>query len=199
MSATSAVSSISDTRAGYGLVSRSLHWLMALLFVWQFTSALLHAFLPDTQVEGLFWSTHYSVGFTLCVLAILRGAWGLMNLRRRPRYGGSLLERAAALGHLSMYILMILVPSLAIVRAIGNGRGLSVYGVQLVAPGGEPTPLLTAPANLAHGVLGWVLLALIIGHVAMALLHGMVWRDSTLDRMTKGRSTKTVAAGSLAR
>jgi len=119
-----------------------------------------------------------------------------MNLRRRVRGGSSLLERAATLGHLSMYILMIVVPSLAIMRAIGNTRGLSVYGVQLVAPGGESNLLLTAPANLAHGLLGWILLTLIIGHIAMALLHGVVWRDPTLDRMTKGWSAKSAASRS---
>ena len=52
----SATSTISDTRTGYGLVSRSLHWLMAALFIWQFTSALLHALLPDTPVGRFFWS-----------------------------------------------------------------------------------------------------------------------------------------------
>ncbi|WAJ29144.1 cytochrome b [Antarcticirhabdus aurantiaca] len=181
---------LSDTPAGYGLVSRSLHWLMALLIVWQFTSALLRVFAEDTAIEGFFWSTHYSVGFTIYVLAVVRGIWGLANLKRRPSHGGSLLDRAAPLGHLAMYVLMIVVPFLAILRAAGGGRGLSVYGLQLVAPGGEPNPMLTEPANALHGLLGWVLLALIVGHVAMALIHGLVWRDATLDRMTRGGSDK---------
>lgn len=95
MTTTAAATGLSDTMAGYGLVSRSLHWLMALLFAWQFTSALLHAFAPDTPVESFFWSTHYSVGFTLYILALLRGIWGLVNLRRRPHHDGTLLGRAA--------------------------------------------------------------------------------------------------------
>lgn len=83
---------------------------------------------------------------------------------------------------------MILVPGLAILRAVGNDRGMTVYGIELVAAGGEKNPWLTAPADIAHGLLGWVLLALIIGHIGMALLHGFVWRDPALDRMTKGWS-----------
>jgi cytochrome b561 len=190
---------LSDTPAGYGLVSRALHWLMALLIVWQFASALLRVFAEDTGIEGFFWSTHYSVGFTIYVLAIARGAWGLANLKRRPPHGGSLLDRAAPLGHLAMYGLMIVVPLLAILRAAGGGRGFSVYGLQLVAPGGEPNPMLTAPANALHGLLGWVLLALIAGHVAMALLHGLVWRDATLDRMTRGWSDRPAPGSPAAR
>jgi len=88
-------------------------------------------------------------------------------------------------GHLALYALMILVPTLALLRAVGNGRGFSVYGLQLVAPGGEAIPALTAPGNALHGLLGWALLALIVGHVAMALFHAHVRKDPTLDRMTR--------------
>lgn len=176
-----------DAPDGYGLVSRLLHWGMALLIVWQFTSALLRVFAEDTAIEAFFWSTHYTVGFTIWWLAILRGAWGLANLSRRPAHEGpAFLRRAATLGHLALYTLLILVPSLAIARALGNGRGFSVYGLQLAAPGAPPNPALTAPANALHGLLGWVLLALIVGHIAMALWHHFVRRDATLRHMTRG-------------
>ena len=65
---------------------------------------------------------------------------------------------------------------------------------ELVAPGGEPNPVLTAPANLAHGFLGWTLLVLIAGHVAMALYHGLVRRDGTLTRMTRGPDARSLPA-----
>jgi cytochrome b561 len=158
---------------------------MALLFCCQFTSALLRFFVPDSEIGRLFWSTHVSVGFTIWVLALSRGAWGLANLRNRPSHGKGVLGMAAAAGHLGLYILMIVVPSLAILRAIGNTRGLTVYGMQLVAAGGERNVLLTTPGNVAHALLGWALLLLILGHIGMVLIHTFVWRDGTLDRMTR--------------
>ncbi len=186
---------ISDSPAGYGIVTRTLHWGMAALFAWQFLSAILHLLADDTPIESFFFSTHYSVGFTLWVLVLFRGAWGLANFRRRPRTEGSaVMALAARLGHLALYVLMIVVPTLAILRAIGSGRGFSVYGIQLVAGGGVRNPALMAPANALHGLLGWTLLALVVGHVAMALYHGRVRRDPTLDRMTRGRSDKPAAA-----
>lgn len=179
--------SLTDSRTGYGLVSRTLHWGMALLFVWQFTTVFLSAVAEDTAVERFFWGTHYSVGFTLWALVLARGAWGLSQFRHRPRHEGPrLLARAATLGHLALYVLMVVVPSLAILRAANNGRGFSVYGIQLVAPGGAANPSLTAPANLLHGFLGWTLFALIAVHIAMALWHGLVRRDATLRHMTRG-------------
>lgn len=178
---------LTDAPEGYGPISRSLHWLMAFLIAWQFASALLRVYAEDTTIEGFFWSTHFSVGFTIYVLALVRGVWGLINLKRRPKHPRSLLGRAALGGHFALYALMIVVPLLAILRAAGNGRGFSVYGLQLVSAGGVSVPALVEPANALHGLLGWVLLALIVGHIAMALFHGLVLRDGMLDRMAKGR------------
>lgn len=180
-------SHLPDSPAGYGIVTRALHWGMAGLFLWQFASALLRVFAEDTGVERLFWSTHYSVGFTLWLLVLVRGVWGLANLHRRPRPEGSpAMARAARAGHLALYGLMIAVPSLAILRAVGGTRGFSVYGVQLAAPREAAVAWLTAPANALHGLLGWALLALIVGHVVMALYHTRIRRDGTLERMTRG-------------
>lgn len=164
---------------------------MATLFAWQFVGAILRIAAKDSAIAGFFWSTHYSLGFTLWLLVLGRGAWGLANLSRRPRHEGSGASALAAkLGHLALYVLMTLVPTLAILRAVGGVRGFSVYGVQLVAPGGEAIPALTAPGNALHGLLGWALLALIVGHVAMALFHTHVRKDATLDRMTRGASAR---------
>lgn len=178
---------IADNPSGYGLVTRTLHWGMAVLFLWQFTSALLRVFAEDTAIEGFFWSTHYSVGFTLWVLVLLRGVWGLMNLSRRPSHAGPpVLAKAATAGHALLYALMVVVPTLAIMRAAGGGRGFSVYGVELIAPGGEQSAALTAPGNALHGLLGWVLLAMIAGHIVMALYHRFVRNDGTFERITTG-------------
>ncbi|WP_290739515.1 cytochrome b [Amaricoccus sp.] len=188
------MSTLQDTPTGYGTVTRALHWGMAALFAWQFASAILRVVAEDTAIEKFFWSTHYSVGFTLWVLVLLRGAWGLANLRRRPRPEGSAaVARAARLGHLALYLLMIAVPSLALLRSAGSGRGLTVWGVEVIARGGEQVRALTAPGSALHAPLGWALLVLIVGHVAMALWHGHVRGDATLTRMTRGSSDRPAA------
>ena len=43
-----------DSRNGYGVVSRSFHWLMALLFLWQFMSAILRVFAKDSAIYSFF-------------------------------------------------------------------------------------------------------------------------------------------------
>ena len=180
-------STLFDHPDGYGLVSRTLHWLMAALFAWQFTSAILHAVDREMPVARFFWSWHFSVGFLLFLAIFLRGAWALINLRNRPAYAAGLLGTAARIGHLVLYLLMLAVPTLAVLRAYGSGRGLEVFGIEVFAGGGERIPALMAPANMLHGLLGWALLLLILGHTAMALTHTYVWRENTLTRMLRGR------------
>lgn len=180
-------STLFDHPEGYGAVTRAFHWLMAALFAWQFLSAILHAVDRDMPAARFFWSWHSSVGFLLLVTVVLRGVWALANLGNRPVYAVGLLGTAARLGHLVLYLLMLAIPTLAVVRAYGSGRGLSVFGIEVFTGSGERIPALMAPANAAHGLLGWTLLALVAGHIVMALAHAYLWREDTLTRMLRGR------------
>ena len=110
--------SICDSTSKYGLITRVLHWGMALLFAWQFTSALAHMLFEDTAIDEFFWGSHKPVGLVLMVLIIIRALWGLLNLKRRPPAD----SMAARLGHLALYVLMLVVPAVALFRQYGSGR-----------------------------------------------------------------------------
>lgn len=173
-----------DTPQRFGLVSRVLHWGMAALFLWQFMGMILKVTVGRTVVTGFFVGTHSSVGTLLLALVLVRGAWGLLNAKRRPNPDPGLLGRLATLGHLALYTLMMLVPALALLRSYGSGRAFAPFGLPLFSGfEGGPIGWMTAPGNAAHGLLGWVLLALIAGHVGMVALHRFVWRDDVLNRM----------------
>lgn len=178
-----------DHETGYGRVTRTLHWLMAAMLAWQFTSAILHWAAEDTPIEGFFWSSHTTLGFFLLLLACARGIWGLANLHRRPARLAGPWGRAAGLGHLVLYLLMIIVPSLALARAYGRGRGFSVLGVQVFEPRGTEISALVQAGNALHGWLGWLLLALVAGHIVMAFAHRPLHGTAVLQRMTRGGTT----------
>ena len=40
------------------------------------------------------------------------------------------------------------------------------------------------PGDLLHPWLAFLLLAVLIGHVAMAVLHRVIWKDDVIARMT---------------
>ncbi|MHA8045528.1 cytochrome b/b6 domain-containing protein [Roseomonas mucosa] len=86
-----------------------------------------------------------------------------------------------------LYLLMILVPGLALLRQYGSGEPFTPYGIPVMSGFEGKIAWMTAPGDLLHSFLGWVLLALILGHVAMALVHRYAWHDDVLGLMTRGR------------
>lgn len=173
-----------DTPQRYGRVSRILHWGMAALFAWQFAGMAVRILVGRHPVTAFMVGTHASLGFLLLVLVLLRAAWGLTQFRHRPRHAPGLVGRLATLGHLALYALMLAVPSLALLRAAGSGRGFAPFGIPLFpAFEGGAVAWMVAPANAAHGLLAWTLLTLVAGHIVMALAHRWLWQDDVLHRM----------------
>jgi cytochrome b561 len=167
-----------DNHDRYGTVSRFLHWGMALLIVWQFLSAASHFFFEDTAIEAFFWPTHKPLGVLLLLLVILRFLWALINLKNRPPAVNAL----SKLGHLSIYLLLIAVPVIGLIRQYGTGRVFEPFGIPVFAGfEGDMIKWMLDLGGTWHGELGWVLLALIVGHILMALKH----RNTSNDVMPR--------------
>lgn len=175
-----------DHAYGYGLVSRFFHWAMALLVLYQIFTATLHYFLDDTAITDFFFSWHFSNGVLLLCLAVLRGAWGLINLSRRPAHDQGI-HRLAAVGHVVMYALLIAIPTIALVRAYGSEHAFSPFGIDLFAARDAKIEWMTNFGNEWHGFFGWILFTLIAGHIVMAFVHSYVWKQPMIARMTRGR------------
>jgi cytochrome b561 len=174
---------ISDSPNRYGLISRTLHWGMAILFAAQFLSAAAHWALPrENALRDTLWSYHPTLGMTLFLLVLLRGVWGLANIARRPSHGGTM-GRAAAAGHIALYGLMVIVPFSRLLAAAGGTRGLSYFGLQ-VFPARETEVAWMQTLSEWHGEMGWILALLVIGHAAMAIIwHHLIKRDDVLTSM----------------
>lgn len=169
-----------DTPKRYGAPTRWLHWLMALLFAWQFSSVLAHALAEDSAVDSFLWPTHKSVGTLLMVLILLRILWALANTGRRPA-PVSLLAR---FGHSVLYVLMLLIPLFALLRQFGGGRAFSPFGIPFM-PGfeGEKISWMVDLGSNFHSLLGWILLAAIVGHTCAAGWHYFSGRPDILKRI----------------
>lgn len=171
---------LDDNSKRYGTVSRIFHWLMALLVAWQVLK------LGDRIADGQHWvgqvlvPWHFSIGFLLLVLAVLRVAWALRQRRQRPPHapGTAFLVDS---GHVLLYALLLLMPTTGILYMVGSGYGLTVFGMQLVEKG--PEIAWAASLGSLHPPLSWLLVTLVAGHIGIALIHHFFKRDGILQRM----------------
>ncbi|WP_408903044.1 hypothetical protein [Methylobacterium radiotolerans] len=125
---------------------------MAALFAWQFAGALPYVGTGENVLTRFVGGSHFTLGFILFVLVVLRWAWGLANLARRPPPRGRL-GRAAVAGDLLIYAPMMVVPGLPLKRPYGSIKPFRPYGIRSCegatrgSPGGRPRR--PAP-SLAH-------------------------------------------------
>ncbi|MBP5979254.1 MAG: cytochrome b [Halomonas sp.] len=174
-----------DSTTRYGFISRALHWLTAAIVLLQFSVVLAWRGYGETPFTLTLSSIgpHGSLGVLLLVTTLLRAGWAYVNRRQRPLPAVGLGGTLAHTVHLTFYALLIALPSLAILREYGSGRALGVYGLPLFSAAEREIPWMIATANLLHSPLAWLLLTLVVGHVAMALMHRVVFKDKVLSRM----------------
>ena len=158
---------VADSSNRYGVITRLLHWLMALGFAWMFLTVVARVINEDAAFSKAVFAYHSQVGFTILWLAVLRIIWAVVQRANRPTN-----DLAAKVGHVCMYVLMVVVPLLAFLRSIGSGRGFTYWGVwPIVEPSEDKIEWLRALGNALHGNLGWLLFILIFGHIFFAIKH----------------------------
>lgn len=172
-----------DNGLKYGLVTRALHWAIAALLIYQLGGVVAGAALGETPLTEAWGSSHKPVGLLLFVLGVSRAIWGLLNLKRRPPLHDGLVGKLAVAGHLALYGLLLFVPGVALIRQYGSGRPFEAFGLTIMQGGHEKIEWMTKLGGDFHGEFGWVLLLVILMHIAMALVHQFVWKDGTLKRM----------------
>ena len=168
----------------YGSIAQLLHWVIAALVLIQFPLGLYVDGLP-IGIERLQWmSRHKSLGILLLAIVLLRVTWRLLNHAPPLPPSMSLHERrAASATHGLLYGLLIAAPLAGWMQASAAGLGVNFFGwFQLP----DVVARSTDSANLfgtVHAVLVWMLVAVIVLHVAAALRHAFWLKDSVMQRM----------------
>jgi len=161
----------------------ALHWVTAILIVANLLLGLSMVPLPISPRKLQWYAWHKWVGITVFVLTCARLAWRAVRPPPSPVAMPEWQRRAAATAHVLLYILLLVTP-------ISGWLYSSATGVQVVYLGILPLPdLLSKDRGLAdtlkavHVTLNLVLFSLVCVHVAAALKHHFVDRDTVLSRI----------------
>lgn len=181
-------------RAGgrYSLVSIVLHWTIAVLIALQIRGGwALDGLTGLRQFEG--YQLHKSVGITILLLSLARLGWRLTHpAPPLPEHMARWEKVFARATHVAFYLLLIGTPLVgwALVSASPLNIPTELYGA-LPWPHLPGLPDLDAATKksvsgvlaFVHGRAPWLFIGLIALHVAGALKHQFLDRDTVLWRM----------------
>lgn len=161
-----------------------LHWLIFGLIACGFALALYLQGLPLSPQKLKYISWHKWIGVTIFTLALARLAWRLAcPAPPLPASIPAWQRNVAGATHILLYGLIIVIPIVGWLMSSAFGVPTVYLGVLQL-----PSPLardkeLGELLRSAHAFLNYVMLALVIMHVAAALKHHVLDRDDVLSRM----------------
>jgi len=176
-----------NTSDQYGLIARSLHWLIFLLVVAMLLGGVLLPHLPSGGFKSLAYSAHKSTGVVILLLMILRLIWRSCNPLPRNLANRPILNYAAHVLHICLYTLLFLQPLSGILMSQAYGYPVSVFGVFELPRFIWQSATLGQFFREVHGAAAAILASAIVVHVAAALKHHYIDGNRTLMRMIKGK------------
>ncbi len=178
-----------NSTAKWGWLAKALHWIGALIILLLLGHGWWMTHLAPRPDRLAHYAGHSALGYDFLVLLLLRLLWRWLN--PVPALPADLKpwERAAAhIGHISLYVLMLVV-------SVTGWMVASTFRVPITKDlfGINWPPLITGVDRSvrqwiegSHMILAYLLAAVVAVHVIGALRHHFVKRNDILRRMTWG-------------
>lgn len=169
---------------GYGRTARLFHWVTVLLVLGMFPAGaiMVQEGLARPTQDALF-IFHKNVGSVLLLLVLLRLAWRAISPPPPPPSEmPGWQRRLSGIVHVGLYAMLLFMTVTGYVRV-----GMGGFPLELADSLGVPrlprNEAIAEAASTAHFYGRFVLLGLILLHVAGALQHALIRRDGVMSRM----------------
>lgn len=176
---------ITNTNHQFGVVSKCIHWLVAVTIVALFGVGL--------WMEGLTYYDswyrtapyyHKSVGVLLGLLMIVRLLWMLRAGKPKPLKSHQRWEvLSAKLTHVLLYALVFFIVISGYLISTADGRALEVFNWFQIPSMGSLVENQEDIAGEIHELMAFSLIGLAVVHALAAIKHHFIDKDLTLKRM----------------
>ncbi len=182
-----------NTPTTYGSLTRSLHWITALLIMANIGLGFAASWAPFNSAEALaqktwLFSLHKTLGVTLFFVALLRVVLGVAQSRPLAMSPVHKVEALTAhTVHWLLYALLVLVPLTGWVHhAATDGFAPILWPLGQNLPLIPKSQFVFETAGALHVACVVLLIATVVLHILGALKHAVIDRDGTLKRMLTG-------------
>jgi len=180
------------TQNRYTLVAITLHWLIALGIIGMIALGWIMGDIEDRAQQYALIQLHKSFGITILLLSVARLVWRLMNPPppEPPMPAWQILTANAV--HVAFYALIIIMPLTGWIMVSASPTGIPTKLFQTIpwphlpflsSMSHDAKEAFHGPIEFVHSKLAWVIIVLIVVHVAAALKHQFIDRDNVLHRM----------------
>lgn len=175
---------VKNTSSRYGIITISLHWIMALIIIGMVCVGLYMADLPIGPLKLKLYGFHKEFGLLVLMLAMIRIVWKIGNIS--PLLPASIppwQQWAAHAVHWAFYGFMFAMPLSGWAMTSAAGLPPSFFGLftlpGLVAPNDEQFLLF----QTIHKFLAYGLIVTFFAHVGAAFKHLIINRDGVFWRI----------------
>jgi len=188
----------------YDAVAMSLHWLIAVLILFDFALAMSFSrFNPgDALYVPATYDLHMAVGLCVLILSVARVIWRLMHRPPALPDMARPLRWLARASHFLLYLFIVVAPATGWLVLSLRHRATSVFGLfrwawpSLPALAAMPRPdrvFWHDQLLRLHIDMSYVGMSLVALHVSAALYHHFSRRDDVLTRMLPRRRNRLSA------
>jgi cytochrome b561 len=176
-----------NSQIAWGAIARTFHWLIAALAIFLIAYGWWMTHFAQRADRLAHYSFHSSIGYDLLLLLVFRLCWRVMDPAPLMPPVMVRWERIAAMSsHILLYVLLLAVSVTGWLLAGTLRRPLSATLFGFI-----PVPVMNNAVDRAfhdlmedsHQIMSYVLLALVVVHVAAALRHHYIKKNDILRRM----------------
>lgn len=173
-----------NTPLRYGYVAVTLHWVMAILVIGMLCLGLYMTGLSISLEKLKLYGLHKSFGVLIFMLVIIRLTWRFSSIIPALPFTLATWQKIAAhASHVALYACLLIMPLTGWLMSVTAGIPVSFFGLFLL-----PAPFATDHQwheffRQIHTWCAFGLIGLICIHVAAALQHHFIYKDTILRRM----------------
>jgi cytochrome b561 len=171
-----------NTLTEYGLISKVLHWLSAILLLIQIPLGFYLVDLDFGEERLTFENIHIIIGLTIFYLVIIRLVKNLIN--PTPKLNTSIFKGQkflAKINHLLLYVTILSITISGILKKLYNGESLIIIFKKIKI---EDNFELSEIFYDVHVFSNYVMIALIALHVVAVIIHKFFFDDNLLKKIT---------------
>jgi cytochrome b561 len=172
---------VKNTLAEYGLISKLLHWISAVLLFIQIPLGFYLVDLDFGPERLTIEDIHVTVGLSIFYLVILRLLYKIFN--PTPRLEPSVFKGQkflAKLNHVMLYVTILSITISGILKKLFNGETLMIIFKKIKIQDNFELGELFYDI---HVISNFILIALIIIHILAVITHKLFFSDNLLKRM----------------